>query len=219
MSIFLELFHNLTDPAWIMQHGGLYIVLFIVFAETGLFAGFFLPGDSLLFITGIIISNTVPAIGTPVLSLIYWVALISVAGIAGNHLGYWFGKKSGPMLLKRKDSWLFKKKYIIKASEFYERKGAGAIVLARFLPIVRTFAPIVAGMVNMDIKKFTAYNILGSICWVGSIVSAGFLLGANVWVKENLEVIIVGIVAITTLPVLVNLMSRKKIQNKNVPNN
>lgn len=209
MSIFLELFHNLTDPAWIMQHGGLYIVLFIVFAETGLFAGFFLPGDSLLFITGIIISNSVPAIGTPVLSLLYWVTLISIAGIAGNHLGYWFGKKSGPMLLKRKDSWLFKKKYIIKASEFYERKGAGAIVLARFLPIVRTFAPIVAGMVNMDIKKFTAYNILGSICWVGSIVSAGFLLGANVWVKENLELIIVGIVAITTLPVLVNLIAQK----------
>ncbi len=210
MSIFPDLFYNLTDPAWIIQHGGLYIVLFIVFAETGLFAGFFLPGDSLLFITGIIISSTTPTIGTPVLNLIYWGSLISIAGVAGNYLGYWFGKKSGPVLLKRKDGWLFKKKYLLKASEFYERRGPGAIVFARFLPVVRTFAPIVAGMVNMDMRKFTAYNILGSFCWVGSIVSTGFVLGENEWVRGNLELIILCIVAVTTLPVLLKLISRDK---------
>lgn len=213
MSIIPDLFYNLTDPAWIIQHGGLYIVLFIVFAETGLFAGFFLPGDSLLFITGIIISGTTSTIGSPVLNLIYWGSLISIAGVAGNYLGYWFGKKSGPLLLKRKDGWLFKKSYLIKASEFYERRGPGAIVFARFLPIVRTFAPIVAGMVNMDMRKFTAYNILGSFLWVGSIVSAGFVLGENEWVKGNLDLIILCIVAVTTLPVLLKLISRDKSLN------
>lgn len=213
MSIFPDLFYNLADPAWIIQHGGLYIVVFIVFAETGLLAGFFLPGDSLLFITGIIISNTTPTIGTPVLNLIYWGSLISISGVAGNYVGYWFGKKSGPVLLKRKDGWLFKKRYLLKASEFYERRGLGAIVFARFLPIVRTFAPIVAGMVSMDMRKFTAYNIIGSFCWVSSIVSAGFVLGENEWVKGNLELIIFCIVAVTTLPVLLKLISRGECLN------
>lgn len=210
MSTLIEFFQNLTSPEWIMQYGGLYFVMFIIFAETGLFVGFFLPGDTLLFITGMIIANTLMPTATPVINLLYWVVLLSFAGIVGNYVGYWFGKKSGSMLFERKDTWLFKKKHLYQAKEFYEKKGGGAIVFARFLPIVRTFAPIIAGVVAMDRKKFSAYNFIGSIAWVGSIVTAGFLLGENAWVKENLEKIIIGIVVLTTAPVLIKMILGKK---------
>lgn len=210
MSELVAFFHNLTSPDWIMAHGGLYVVLFIVFAETGLFVGFFLPGDSLLFITGMIIANILAPGVAPVLNLLYWVLLISLAGIIGNFVGYWFGKRSGDILLKRKDTWLFKKKYLHRAKEFYEKRGGGAIVLARFLPIIRTFAPIVAGMVNMNKRKFSLYNIVGSFAWVGSLVTAGYLLGENAWVKDNLEKIVLAIIILPLLPVIIKLVSGKK---------
>lgn len=206
----VEFLQNLTNPDWIMTHGGLYVVLFIVFAETGLFVGFFLPGDSLLFITGMIIANIVAPGVSPVLNLIYWILLISAAGIIGNFVGYWFGLRSGNILLKRKDSLLFKKKYLHRAKEFYEQRGGWAIILARFLPIVRTFAPIVAGMVKMERKKFSFYNIVGSFAWVGSIVSIGFLLGENELVKEHMEKVILGIVIVPLVPVILKLVMGKK---------
>jgi len=209
MQTIIEFFSNLTNPEWIMQYGGLYIVLLIVFVETGLFFGFFLPGDSLLFIAGMIIANTLSPFEVSGINLIYWVTLIAVAGILGNYAGYWFGKKSDRLLF-RKDNWLFKRKYVIQARAFYRKKGGGAIMLARFLPIIRTFAPIVAGMVKMNPAKFSFYNIVGSLLWSCSIVSAGFLLGENVWVKENLEKILIGIVLLTTGPVLVKLLLGKK---------
>lgn len=209
MQTMMEFFSNLTNPEWIMQHGGLYIVLLIVFIETGLFFGFFLPGDSLLFIAGMIIANTLSSFATPLLDLSYWIALIATAGILGNYIGYWFGKKSDRLLFQ-KDGWLFKRKYLVQAKAFYDKKGGGAILLARFLPIVRTFAPIVAGMVKMNPARFSFYNILGSFLWAGSIVSAGFLLGENAWVKDNLEKIIIGIVLFTTGPVLLKLLLKKK---------
>lgn len=210
MSEFMNFLHLLTDPQWIMQHGGLYIVMFIVFAETGLFVGFFLPGDTLLFITGMIIANTLGPAAIPAVNLVYWVALIATAGIIGNFVGYWFGRKSGPVLFQRRDTWLFKKKHLLQAQTFYEKRGGGAIVLARFLPIVRTFAPIVAGMVNMDFRKFSYYNILGSLAWVGSIVTAGFLLGENEWVKNNMEKIMLGIVVVTTAPVIFKMLKGRE---------
>ena len=210
MQEFLEFIKNLTDPVWISNHGGLYIVVLIIFAETGLFVGFFLPGDSLLFITGMIIANSLSPFSNEVMNIVYWISLISVAGIIGNMVGYWFGKKSGPLLFERKDTWLFKRKYIVQAKEFYDKKGGGAIVLARFLPIVRTFAPIVAGVVKMDFKKFVFYNIIGCIAWVVSMIMAGYLLGSNVWVKENLEYIVIGLIVITTAPVLFKIFFSKK---------
>jgi membrane-associated protein len=217
MSHILELFQHLTDPQWIMLYGGLYFVMLIVFAETGLFVGFFLPGDPLLFITGMIIANTMEPTATPLLNLLYWILLIAAAGIAGNYLGYWFGKRYGSGLFQKKDSLLFKKKYLYQAKEFFEKKGGGAIVLARFLPVVRTFAPIIAGMVGMDRKKFSFYNILGSFCWAGSIISAGFLLGDNAWVKDNLEVIILGIIGLATAPVIIKMIPWKKSSKTALP--
>lgn len=210
MHKFLELYKQLIQPEWINAHGGLYVVLFIIFAETGLFVGFFLPGDSLLFITGVIIANSTPKFGNVYIDLAYWMALITAAGVVGNILGYWYGSKFGHMLMKRPDSRLFKKKYIHDAHDFYEKKGGMAIFLARFLPIVRTFAPIVGGMVEMNYKKFTSYNVLGCLAWVVSMTMAGYLLGDIPWVKKNLEVIVIGLIVVTTGPVLFKMFFGKK---------
>lgn len=210
MEVFLEFFNNLTDPNWIVAHGGLYLLLFIVFAETGILIGFFLPGDPILFIAGIIIANLSLGAANPVLTLLYWMTLISVAAISGNFVGYWCGKYFGHRLLKMKDNWLFKKEYIYKAQEFYEKRGGGAIILARFLPVVRTFAPIVAGIVKMDFKRFALYNIVGGIIWVGTLVTLGYLLGENPWVQRNLEYVILGIVVLATAPVVVKMFTGKK---------
>jgi membrane-associated protein len=210
MESILELFKHLTNADWITQHGGLYLVALIVFAETGLFVGFFLPGDSLLFVTGLIIAQSASPFDTAALNLPYWIVLITLAGIIGNLVGYWFGKKTGPILFERKDTWLFKRKHLIQAKEFYEKKGGSAIILARFIPIVRTFAPIVAGVVHMERKKFLLYNIIGSFAWVLSMTITGYCLGENEWVKGNLEKIVIGLILVTTLPVLYKMIFAKK---------
>jgi membrane-associated protein len=210
MESILELFKHLTNADWITQHGGLYLVALIVFAETGLFVGFFLPGDSLLFVTGLIIAQSASPFDAAALNLPYWIVLITLAGIIGNLVGYWFGKKTGPILFERKDTWLFKRKHLIQAKEFYEKKGGSAIILARFIPIVRTFAPIVAGVVHMERKKFLIYNIVGSFAWVLSMTITGYCLGENEWVKGNLEKIVIGLILVTTLPVLYKMIFAKK---------
>ncbi|MEO9003369.1 MAG: VTT domain-containing protein [Ginsengibacter sp.] len=216
METIIEFLHNLINPGWIVQHGGLYMVALIVFVETGFVFGFFLPGDSLLLIAGMIIANTLSPFSIPLINLAYWIGLITVAGILGYFAGYWFGKKSNSLLLTR-DTWLFKRKYLQQAEEFYAKKGGGAVIVARFLPIIRTFAPIVAGMVKMKPARFSLYNILGSLLWVASIVSAGFLLGENAWAKDHLEKIILGIMLITTGPVVVKLLIKKKKSNFQIP--
>jgi membrane-associated protein len=207
---FFDFLSGLTDPEWIVMHGGLYLLLLIVFAETGLFFGFFLPGDPILFIAGIIIANLTLTPYDSVMTLLYWITLISLAGILGNFVGYWTGKKFGHFLLNRPDTWIYKKDHLRKAEEFYHKRGGGAIILARFLPVVRTFAPIIAGIVKMDFKKFAFYNVVGSIIWVGSLVSLGYMLGDNEWVKNNLEYVIIGIVLVATAPVLIKMITGKK---------
>lgn len=211
--------HNLISPDFYIQRGGLYVLLFIVFAETGLFFGFFLPGDSLLFVAGIYsdkLAATVWDVHSDFLNLMVLWVLIALAGILGNFVGYWFGRKSGPFLYERKDTWLFKKKYLYQAHEFYEQHGGAAIVYARFLPIVRTFAPIVAGIVKMERKHFTPYNIIGCAAWVFSMLLAGhylqqlFLKAFQFDLKSHLEVIVIGIVVVTTAPVLIKIFFRRK---------
>ena len=207
MDALLGLMDNLTDPDWIVAHGGLYLLLFIIFAETGIMIGFFLPGDPILFIAGIIISNMSVAPGQEIPLLLYWILLIALAAIAGNFVGYWCGKLFGNRILNMKESWLFRREYIYKAQEFYEKQGGVAIILARFLPIVRTFAPIVAGIVGMDFKKFIVFNILGAFLWSGSLVTMGFVLGENQWVQKKLELVIFLIVAAATAPVIIKAIS------------
>ena len=209
---------DFLNPEFYIQNGGLWLILFIVFAETGLFAGFFLPGDSLLFVAGIY-SNELAAelmlIDSDVLNLVLVCVLIIVAGILGNTAGYWFGAASGPFLFTRKDTFFYKKKHLYTAKAFYEKHGGGAIVFARFLPMIRTFAPIVAGIVRMDKSKFTFYNIVGCIAWVFSMMFAGhylykfFLNQYGFDLKERLEYIIIAIVLVTTAPVIIQLAKGK----------
>lgn len=209
MDVFFEFLNNLSNPDWIVAHGGLYLLLFIIFAETGILIGFFLPGDPILFIAGMIVSNMTIDPSEQRSTLLYWIVLVSIAAILGNFVGYWCGKVFGKRIMKMQDSWFFKKSYIFKAQEFYEKRGGGAIVLARFLPIVRTFAPIVAGIVGMDFRKFTLYNIVGAVIWSGSLVTIGYLLGENLWVQENLEVVILVIVLLATMPVIIKAFTSK----------
>lgn len=210
----VDLFKHLMNAEWlantVMMYGGLYLVAVIIFAETGLFAGFFLPGDSLLFVSGLIIANKPSPFEEGPLNLLYWIVLISVAGIIGNSVGYWFGRKTGPLLFERRETWIFKRKHLAQAHDFYDKRGGSAIILARFLPIVRTFAPIVAGVVKMDAKKFFLFNVIGSIAWVSSMLAAGYLLGEFVWVKENFEKIVIGLIVVTTAPVLFKMFFGKK---------
>lgn len=196
---------------------GLLVVLFIVFAETGLLAGFFLPGDSLLFLAGIYSETLMQQIslGNDFLNVTVFALLVSLMGILGNMTGYWFGAKSGSYLYNQEDTFFFKKKYLYQAKDFFEKYGNRAIVFARFLPIVRTFAPIVAGIVSMDKKKFMYYNIVGSILWSFSMIFAGHYLHAlflnefGIDLKHYIEFIVIGIVAFTTLPVLWKLFKKR----------
>lgn len=211
---------SLLQPQWYIDNGGLWVLLFIVFAETGLFAGFFFPGDSLLFVAGIFSNRLAQWLydtNNDFLNLLMIIVLVTIAGILGNIVGYWFGKKSGPALYNRKDSFFFKQRYLQQARDFYDNNGGFTIVIARFIPFIRTFAPIVAGIVQMDKKKFTFFNITGCIAWSVSMLSAGHYLYKFFLVKYqfdltlHLEAIVLLIVFVTTLPVFIKLyMGRKK---------
>ncbi|MFV8376737.1 DedA family protein [Flavobacterium sp. LB1P62] len=197
---------------------GLYIVLFIIFAETGLFAGFFLPGDSLLFLAGIyskdLVQNMV-SIESEFINVTLLSLMVAVAGIFGNMVGYWFGAKSGYYLFKKEDTFWFKKKYLLQSKDFFEKYGGKAIIFARFLPIFRTFAPIVAGIVSMDKSKFMFFNILSSFLWAFILIFSGhylygvFLENFGIDLKEHIEYIIIIIVLITTVPVLFKLLKKR----------
>lgn len=200
---------------WVIFNGGIYVLLFIIFAETGLFIGFFLPGDSLLFLAGIYMNDLAASFFHVHYFII--ILLVIIASIAGNMVGYWFGDKTGVKIYEWKDNFIFKKKYLFKAKDFYEKYGAATIFFAKFLPIIRTFAPIVAGIVEMPKKKFLFYNIVGSICWVNIMMLSGYFL--QDWaekefgfsLKENIEGITIVIILITTLPVIYKLVrSRTK---------
>lgn len=236
LNLILLDFHwtQLLQPQWYIQNGGLWLLLLVVFAETGLFVGFFLPGDSLLFVAGIFAHEMndkthepglafqfLKLIGfdnnhSPILDLLVLAALISFCGVLGNVVGYLTGKKFGTSMYHWRDRWFFKKRYLHEAHEFYEKYGGGAIVAARFIPFVRTFAPIVAGIVEMDRKKFHFFNIIGSVAWVVTMLFAGYFLQR--WIehqfhfdlKQHLELIVLGIVLVTTAPVLIKLFTRKK---------
>lgn len=208
---------DLLDPLFYIHFDingikvGLFIVLFIVFAETGLFAGFFLPGDSLLFLSGIYNRELVEnlfIVDSDFLNVLVLSSLVALSGILGNMVGYWFGAKSGYYLYNKEDNFIWKKKYLIQSKDFFEKHGGRAIIFARFLPIFRTFAPIVAGIVLMDKKRFMFYNILSSFLWSFSLIFAGhylygFLLERfSIDLKEHIELIIIILVVITIIPVI-----------------
>ncbi len=190
----------------LIRSGGYVVLSAIVFAETGLFIGFFLPGDSLLFTAGLIASQGF-------FNVFYLMIILSLMAIVGDAVGYGIGFKAGTALYKRPDTLWFRRKHLLYAKEFYEEHGGKAIFLARFVPFARTFAPVVAGIAQMSYPRFASYNVFGGIFWVCSMISAGFFLGSFPWVRHNLEKVVLLIVFVSVLPIVVEyLRNRKKVE-------
>ncbi|RYE34941.1 MAG: DedA family protein [Sphingobacteriaceae bacterium] len=204
---------NLIDAEAIISKGGIYLIFFIVFAETGLFFGFFLPGDYLLFLAGIFCAT-----GLLEVSIFQLLATLFMAGVLGNYVGYWFGFSTGRMLFNREDSFFFKKRYIYMAEEFFKKHGGMALIFGRFFPIIRTFAPIFAGVAKVKFKTFTLYNLLGSLLWVLLLTLSGFFLGRKFpAIVHYMPVIIIVLIAFTATPVVIAYLKSTKnnaAQNK-----
>jgi membrane-associated protein len=180
-------------------------VILIIFAECGLLIGFFMPGDSLLFITGLFIAQGY--IDTPI-----WLAalLLAAAAVLGNAAGYWIGYVVGPKLFNKPDSKLFRKEYVDKTHEFFERYGARAIVLARFVPIVRTFITAMAGVGRMDFRVYMTYSTIGGLLWGAGVTYLGYGLGNVPFVKDNIELILIAVVLVSAIPILIEYVRHKR---------
>ena len=203
---FSNFFETLLSSEKIIYYGGLTLLIIVVFAETGLFIGFFLPGDYLLFTSGLLC-------GTQYLDISIFLLLIclTLASVAGNYAGFYTGKTLGKRLFTRPDSRFFKKSRVERAKKFYDEKGIISLVLGRFLPIIRTFSPIIAGAIDMDMKKFSFYNWTGGFLWVWSLVLMGYFLGRSYpEIINYLEYIIFGFIAITTIILIKQLITRKR---------
>src|SRR6476469_1773488 len=200
MQTLLDLFHQLTNVRELVRVGGYVGLTAIIFAETGLLVGFFLPGDSLIVTAGLLSAQ--PQFGLNVYLL---GVLLTVAAIIGNTVGYAIGRASGPRLFTRDDSLLFKKKHLYRAQDFYQKHGGKTLVIARFMPIVRTFVPVVAGLANMPLKAYTAYNVLGAVAWIWSMLFIGHFLGRMVpGIDKHIEPMILVIIFLSLLPGLIS---------------
>ncbi|CAL9498200.1 hypothetical protein SUDANB145_03362 [Streptomyces sp. enrichment culture] len=200
------------DPNYLLDTFGIWGLLLIVFAESGLLIGFFLPGDSLLFTAGLLITSKQ-------LDFPLWgaIALICVAAILGDQAGYMFGKKVGPSLFKRPDSRLFKQENVTKAHEFFEKYGPKSLVLARFVPVVRTFTPIIAGVSGMRYRSFLIFNVIGGVLWGAGVTLLGSWLGGIDFVKENIEAILILIVLVSVVPIAIEFLRARSKNKKNPP--
>ncbi|HSO88013.1 MAG TPA: VTT domain-containing protein [Draconibacterium sp.] len=206
----IEFFKELVNPESIILYGGIYLLLTVVFIETGLFVGFFLPGDSLLFTAGLLCATGILQINPLVM-----IVMIIIAAVAGNMVGYLFGKKVGVLLFKRKSGMFFRQDQLVIANEFYKKHGKKTIILSRFLPIVRTFAPIIAGIVKLEYYKFFVYSLIGAILWVTSLVLTGYYMGKYIpGTKENLHYIVIFLIVITSIPFIYNWLKKKKSSSK-----
>jgi len=193
MELLKQIFHRLTDVETMIRVGGLTAMTLIVFAETGLLVGFFLPGDSLLVTAGVFAA-------TGQLNLLHLNLLLIAAAIVGDTVGYWFGRKTGPALFRRPKSPLFNPEHLRRAHDFYEKHGGKTIVLARFMPVIRTFAPIVAGMGRMEYRRFLSFNVFGGALWVLSMTLTGYFLGQIPGVREHIEIVIILVIFLSILP-------------------
>ncbi|MFE5084651.1 DedA family protein [Streptomyces mirabilis] len=200
------------DPNTLLDNFGIWGLLLIVFAESGLLIGFFLPGDSLLFTCGLLITSNQ-------LDFPLWaaVALICVAAVLGDQAGYLFGKKVGPSLFTRPDSRLFKQENVVKAHEFFEKYGPKSLVLARFVPIVRTFTPIIAGVSGMKYRSFLTFNIIGGVLWGAGVTLLGSWLGKIDFVNNNIEAILILIVLVSVIPIAIEFLRARSKAKKNPP--
>jgi membrane-associated protein len=205
MDEIIEFFKTIMTPEKVINWGGFTALIIIVFAETGLLIGFFLPGDSLLLTAGLLVSQDILKVNIITLNVV-----LMLAAIVGDTVGYWFGRKTGPKIFAREDSRLFKKKYLMKAHEFYERHGGKAIIYARFVPFARTFAPILAGVGAMTYSKFVAYNIIGGVIWVASMTLLGYFFGQIPVVKNNFEKVVIGVIILSVLPIIIGYFKERK---------
>jgi membrane-associated protein len=197
---------SFLDPQWLISTFGMIGILVLVFAESGLLIGFFLPGDSLLFTTGLLIADG------KYLHLPLWLAcaLITLAAVLGDQFGYAFGRRFGPAVFRRPNSRLFKQENLTRAATFFDKYGARSIVLARFVPIVRTFTPIVAGATRMHYRTFLIFNVTGGVLWGCGVTILGYFLGQVAFVKSNIELILVGIVVVSLIPVVVEVIRGRR---------
>jgi membrane-associated protein len=203
MEFIWDLFHRIYDVETLVRTGGLLVLIIIVFTETGLLVGFFLPGDSLLVTAGIFAAS-----GD--LDLLTLNTSLSVAAIAGDSLGYAIGKRTGPKIFNRENSLLFSRKHLIAAKEFYDRHGGFTIFVARFMPIIRTFAPVVAGVGGMEYRKFIVYNVFGGIFWVLSMTLTGYFLGKIIPnIQKRIDVVIAIVIVISLLPAIIKFGMEK----------
>jgi membrane-associated protein len=191
-----HVFQQLTDVQTLVRVGGLAVMTAVVFSETGLMVGFFLPGDTLLFTAGALAAQGH-------LSIVLLNALLIAAAIAGDTVGYWIGRRAGPALFKRPRSLLFNPAHLLRARDYYEKHGGKTIILARFMPIVRTFAPVVAGMGRMEYPRFVFFNVFGGALWVLAMTLSGYFLGRIAWVQRHFEAVVLGILFLSILPGLI----------------
>lgn len=197
-------YHLVTDVQGIVQLGGILLVCTLVFVETGLLVGFFLPGDSLLVTAGVF-----AAMGH--LNLGMLMTVVALCAVAGDQVGYWIGLRAGAALYRRDDSLLFRKKHLQRAHEFYEKYGSKTIILARFVPIVRTFAPTVAGAARMNYRRFVTFNIIGGILWVWSMVLIGYFLSSAIPnVDKHIHIVIAVVIFLSILPPIIEVLRHRR---------
>jgi membrane-associated protein len=211
MHAVLDLFHKIYDVQGIVTWGGLALLTFIIFAETGLLVGFFLPGDSLLVTAGIYCTSVVEG-KPPLLSLPMVLIFPTIAAVVGDTVGYWIGAKTGPKIFTREQSLFFSRKHLLRTKEFYERHGGKTIVIGRFLPFVRTFAPVVAGVGKMEYRRFLSFNVWGGIGWVWSMTLLGYFL-SKIFPNLNKQIdkVIIVIIFVSLLPGAISwFMNRNK---------
>jgi membrane-associated protein len=197
MHAITDLFHRLSDLPGLVQWAGLFGLAIIIFSETGLLVGFFLPGDSLLVTAGLLAARGY-------LDVYALAPVLTLAAICGNSVGYSIGRATGPRVFRREESLFFNKKHAIRAHEFYEKYGRKTIVLAQFMPIIRTFAPVVAGVGGMKFRQFITFNVLGAIAWIWSMLGIGYFLGSYIpGIDRHIEIVVIIVVFISILPGLV----------------
>jgi len=210
MQQLLDLFHRIYDVQGIVRWGGLFALVAIIFSETGLLVGFFLPGDSLLVTAGLFCTSANPE-QAPLLNIVTVNLAVMAAAIVGDTVGYWIGAKSGPRLFSREQSLLFSKKHLLRTKEFYERHGGKTIIIARFMPFIRTFAPVVAGIGRMNYRRFVSFNVIGGIAWTLSMTLLGFTMG-KVYppITKQIDKVIIVIIAVSLIPGAIGWLSNRK---------
>lgn len=212
METLLDWLHKLRDVRGIIAWGGYVGLTGIIFAETGLLVGFFLPGDSLLVTAGLLAATT------GVFNVWLLGALLTVASIVGNTVGYAIGRAAGPRLFSRENSLLFNKKHLYRAHEFYERHGGKTVIIARFMPIVRTFVPVVAGMGQMGYRRYTIFNVVGGLGWIWSMLFIGYFLGRYIpGVDQHIETVIILVIILSLMPGLIGWLKARRASRDERP--